>query len=76
MSDDGEVAALEAPLPEEQPASDALALQQDDQPPDCRICRCGTEAGPLLQPCLCSGSVMYVHQDCLRCELTYLPLCV
>ena len=29
MSDDGEVAAIEAPLPEEQPASDALALPSE-----------------------------------------------
>jgi E3 ubiquitin-protein ligase DOA10 len=49
---------------------------------ECRVCRGGPEpeaSRPLLAPCLCSGSIMYCHQDCLeewlahskkdRCEL-------
>ncbi|CAL3970747.1 unnamed protein product [Diplocarpon coronariae] len=32
----------------------------------CRICRSeGTEMEPLFHPCKCSGSIKYVHQDCL-----------
>eukprot|EP00976_Prorocentrum_cordatum_P075145 1181802-Prorocentrum_minimum.AAC.1 len=32
----------------------------------CRICRSeGTEDNPLHYPCACSGSIKYVHQDCL-----------
>ncbi|KAG6182982.1 hypothetical protein E4U36_002975 [Claviceps purpurea] len=32
----------------------------------CRICRGeGTSAEPLFYPCKCSGSIKYVHQDCL-----------
>ena len=32
----------------------------------CRICRCGGEAdNPLFYPCACSGSIKFVHQDCL-----------
>lgn len=46
----------------------------------CRICHCEAEADmPLISPCLCSGSLAWVHQACLqkwikssdtkRCEL-------
>jgi len=47
----------------------------------CKICHCGEEDGepPLITPCLCSGSLKFVHQECLhrwikssdikRCEL-------
>lgn len=32
----------------------------------CRVCRGeGTIESPLFYPCLCSGSIKYVHQDCL-----------
>ncbi|KAI3641204.1 hypothetical protein MIR68_000758 [Amoeboaphelidium protococcarum] len=32
----------------------------------CRVCRCeGTDDNPLRQPCLCSGSIQYVHEQCL-----------
>ncbi|KAJ9134373.1 E3 ubiquitin-protein ligase march6 [Coniochaeta hoffmannii] len=50
----------------------------------CRICRGeGTPAEPLFYPCKCSGSIKYVHQDCLmewlshsqkkHCELCKTP---
>lgn len=33
----------------------------------CRICRSPKEPeNPLRYPCLCRGSIKYVHQDCLR----------
>ncbi|XP_050307414.1 E3 ubiquitin-protein ligase MARCHF8 isoform X2 [Anthonomus grandis grandis] len=33
----------------------------------CRICHCEADAeNPLLSPCYCSGSLKYVHQNCLR----------
>ena len=48
----------------------------------CRVCHCdGSKEAPLYHPCKCSGSIRYVHQDCLlqwlkhkggdekRCEL-------
>lgn len=46
----------------------------------CRICHCEAEADmPLISPCLCSGSLAWIHQACLqkwikssdtkRCEL-------
>ncbi|KAF3006232.1 hypothetical protein E8E14_003240 [Neopestalotiopsis sp. 37M] len=50
----------------------------------CRICRGeGTSSEPLFYPCKCSGSIKYVHQDCLmewlshsqkkHCELCKTP---
>ncbi|KAJ6443773.1 RING finger membrane protein [Purpureocillium lavendulum] len=51
--------------------SRAAAHLQAAQPPDaapaiCRICRGeGTAAEPLFYPCKCSGSIKFVHQDCL-----------
>ena len=57
---------------------------------ECRVCRVGAEPDhPLFSPCLCSGSIMFCHQDCLEewlkhsrkdhCELcnsqyTFIPL--
>lgn len=33
----------------------------------CRICHCEAEPGaPLISPCVCSGSLKYVHQACLQ----------
>lgn len=32
----------------------------------CRICGQGAEEGPLYHPCRCSGSIAYVHEQCLR----------
>ena len=52
--------------------------------PTCRICRSeGTLDEPLFHPCKCSGSIQYVHQECLmewlshsqkkHCELCKTP---
>ncbi|GAB6028510.1 hypothetical protein CHUAL_002661 [Chamberlinius hualienensis] len=33
----------------------------------CRICHCEAETdAPLIAPCYCSGSLLYVHQSCLQ----------
>uniref|UniRef100_A0A5K3EMC7 RING-type E3 ubiquitin transferase n=1 Tax=Mesocestoides corti TaxID=53468 RepID=A0A5K3EMC7_MESCO len=38
----------------------------------CRVCRCeGTPSQPLFYPCLCTGSIKYVHQECLVQWLQY-----
>ncbi|KAB8556600.1 hypothetical protein FH972_025637 [Carpinus fangiana] len=38
----------------------------------CRICRGeGSSAEPLFHPCKCSGSIMYVHQECLMTWLSH-----
>ncbi|KAI9011922.1 hypothetical protein CLU79DRAFT_771897 [Phycomyces nitens] len=40
--------------------------KEDDQEV-CRVCRCeATEEEPLFYPCKCSGSIRYVHQNCLH----------
>ncbi|KAK2717905.1 E3 ubiquitin-protein ligase MARCHF8-like [Artemia franciscana] len=41
----------------------AYSLFQDT----CRICHCeGESDSPLISPCLCTGSLLYVHQGCLQ----------
>ncbi|KAM0339424.1 hypothetical protein ACHAPQ_001683 [Fusarium lateritium] len=46
--------------------SDDAFQPQDATPSICRICRGeGTPEEPLFYPCKCSGSIKYVHQDCL-----------
>lgn len=33
----------------------------------CRICHCEAEPDqPLISPCMCAGSLQYVHQSCLQ----------
>ncbi|KAF5002585.1 hypothetical protein FGRMN_269 [Fusarium graminum] len=45
---------------------DDVSQSQDATPSICRICRGeGTPEEPLFYPCKCSGSIKYVHQDCL-----------
>lgn len=39
---------------------------------ECRVCRGGGEENrPLYTPCLCSGSIGLVHQDCLEAWLAH-----
>ncbi|KAM0436615.1 hypothetical protein ACHAPT_002323 [Fusarium lateritium] len=46
--------------------SDDMNQAQDAAPGICRICRGeATPEEPLFYPCKCSGSIKYVHQDCL-----------
>lgn len=45
----------------------AVETDSDEDEDVCRICRSPEEPGnPLRYPCLCRGSIKYVHQDCLR----------
>lgn len=38
----------------------------------CRVCRiAGDDDQPLFHPCLCTGSIKYVHQNCLLEWLKY-----
>ena len=48
-------------------AKSRLDLLDDDEEGDvCRICRNpGDVDNPLRYPCACSGSIKFVHQDCL-----------
>ncbi|KAI5465399.1 hypothetical protein BGZ63DRAFT_347606 [Mariannaea sp. PMI_226] len=46
--------------------NDDSLQSQDAAPGICRICRGeATPEEPLFYPCKCSGSIKYVHQDCL-----------
>ncbi|KAJ3494775.1 hypothetical protein NLG97_g3859 [Lecanicillium saksenae] len=46
--------------------SDPSAAANDGVPAICRICRGeATETEPLFYPCKCSGSIKFVHQECL-----------
>jgi len=38
----------------------------------CRVCRCeGTQDRPLFHPCICTGSIKFIHQECLVQWLRY-----
>ncbi|ALC42904.1 CG1317 [Drosophila busckii] len=38
----------------------------------CRVCRCEATADrPLFYPCICTGSIKYIHQDCLMLWMRY-----
>ena len=58
----------------------------DDEEDVCRICRTPGDAdSSLYHPCACSGSIKYVHQECLlqwlnhsnarQCEVQGFPIC-
>ncbi|CAE6471326.1 unnamed protein product [Rhizoctonia solani] len=55
------------PEPEPQPEPETEAKPEEKQ---CRICLAGaeeeTELGRLISPCLCRGSIRYVHVNCLK----------
>jgi len=40
--------------------------EEEEEEEICRICRCEQEHDrPLYHPCICTGSIRYVHEDCL-----------
>ncbi|XP_072435531.1 E3 ubiquitin-protein ligase MARCHF7 isoform X1 [Chiloscyllium punctatum] len=47
-----------------------LEDSDDDEGDICRICQMGagatTPPNPLIQPCNCTGSLQYVHQECMK----------
>ena len=49
------------------------AENSEDTELECRVCRSGPDIPlrPLYSPCLCSGSIGLVHQDCLETWLTH-----
>jgi E3 ubiquitin-protein ligase MARCH6 len=48
------------------PEPEVQANRPDDDGDNCRICRGeGTTVQPLFYPCKCSGSIRFVHQECL-----------
>ncbi|XP_069958511.1 E3 ubiquitin-protein ligase MARCHF6 isoform X2 [Cherax quadricarinatus] len=48
-------------------------MEDDSQNQDiCRVCRCeGTSDRQLFHPCICTGSIKFIHQDCLVQWLRY-----
>uniref|UniRef100_A0A7S2W4V5 RING-type E3 ubiquitin transferase n=1 Tax=Mucochytrium quahogii TaxID=96639 RepID=A0A7S2W4V5_9STRA len=43
-----------------------LEAEEEEEDEICRICRCGEEEDrPLFHPCICTGSIKHVHEDCL-----------
>ncbi|XP_042863946.1 E3 ubiquitin-protein ligase MARCHF6-like [Penaeus japonicus] len=48
-------------------------MEEDSQNQDiCRVCRCeGSSDRPLFHPCICTGSIKFIHQDCLVQWLRY-----
>lgn len=48
-------------------AATDVAEERTEEHDLCRICRSeGSRQDPLYYPCKCSGSIKYVHQDCLK----------
>ncbi|KAK0153652.1 E3 ubiquitin-protein ligase MARCH7 [Merluccius polli] len=50
---------------------ESLMLEDSDEEEGdlCRICQMGEDSAgtdPLIQPCRCTGSLQYVHQDCIK----------
>ncbi|KAI0064059.1 hypothetical protein BV25DRAFT_1990235 [Artomyces pyxidatus] len=53
-------------------ASDDTAVDVDSDADTCRICSAPAEPGqPLFYPCKCSGTIRYIHQDCLTTWLAH-----
>lgn len=45
----------------------STSSKTSDSPDICRICHCeGTIDEPLISPCLCLGTMQYLHQACLQ----------
>uniref|UniRef100_A0A0N5A933 RING-type E3 ubiquitin transferase n=1 Tax=Syphacia muris TaxID=451379 RepID=A0A0N5A933_9BILA len=55
-------------------ASDTRRVRNGDEETEgtdiCRVCRCAGET-TLYHPCLCTGSIKYIHQECLLEWLKY-----
>jgi E3 ubiquitin-protein ligase MARCH1/8 len=48
-------------------SSSSSSSKTSDYPDICRICHCeGTNDEPLISPCLCLGTMQYLHQSCLQ----------
>eukprot|EP00929_Paragymnodinium_shiwhaense_P107751 TRINITY_DN74111_c0_g1_i1.p1 TRINITY_DN74111_c0_g1~~TRINITY_DN74111_c0_g1_i1.p1 ORF type:complete len:654 (-),score=91.80 TRINITY_DN74111_c0_g1_i1:155-2116(-) len=61
-----ESSASAAPADAEAPAVPQIALDVDDEPQECWICRDTDSTEPLVQPCACRGSMSGVHASCVE----------
>jgi len=49
-----------------------MEAEERDQQDICRVCRCeGSPDRPLFHPCICTGSIKFIHQECLLQWLRY-----
>ncbi|XP_053493926.1 E3 ubiquitin-protein ligase MARCH7 [Ictalurus furcatus] len=70
-----EAQGKEKPAPSRDPErlrkiQESLLLEDSDEDEGdlCRICQMGetSSLNPLIEPCRCTGSLQYVHQDCIK----------
>ena len=59
---------LDATVAVKTTAANAVSLWSNTEEEDCcRVCHgAAEESRPLFHPCRCSGSIKFVHQDCLQ----------
>lgn len=70
--DGGSERSIEASTSTQQPSSSLQSVQSTDDLEDHHMCRvCRGDEGHLYYPCLCTGSIKYVHQECLTEWLRY-----
>ena len=67
-------------LPNKKQDSPPLATSESEeaQSKQCKICYQGEETSfnnPLVSPCLCKGSIQYIHERCLSEFMRYSPIC-
>ncbi|XP_056134480.1 E3 ubiquitin-protein ligase MARCH7 isoform X3 [Lampris incognitus] len=72
---DSEIPEEKKPVPSRDPErlckiQESLLLEDSDEEEGdlCRICQMGEESAsnPLIEPCRCTGSLQYVHQECIK----------
>eukprot|EP00163_Fabomonas_tropica_P029771 TRINITY_DN6510_c0_g1_i1.p1 TRINITY_DN6510_c0_g1~~TRINITY_DN6510_c0_g1_i1.p1 ORF type:complete len:1337 (-),score=210.54 TRINITY_DN6510_c0_g1_i1:93-4103(-) len=67
----GPPTARDVPVPDDSiptpPDAARVSYEEDEEEePFCRVCRCPSEPDhELYAPCLCSGSIKWIHDDCL-----------
>lgn len=54
------------------PLSDRLRISISNEEKTCRICLDTSESSNFIRPCKCSGSVKYIHEECLKAWLVSL----
>mmetsp|Transcript_8461 Transcript_8461/g.16406 ORF Transcript_8461/g.16406 Transcript_8461/m.16406 type:complete len:284 (-) Transcript_8461:140-991(-) len=54
------------PTPSEAPSKEPSPDRQESEGAECRVCYGGREEGVLFKPCLCDGSMKYIHVHCLE----------
>ncbi|XP_047669278.1 E3 ubiquitin-protein ligase MARCH7 isoform X2 [Tachysurus fulvidraco] len=73
--DQTEAQEKEKPAPSRDPErlrkiQESLLLEDTDEDEGdlCKICQMGetSSSNPLIEPCRCTGSLQYVHQDCIK----------